>query len=634
MNGNSPNGGPVEDVAANGGLLGIKNSQEYTRYGRAGWTSAPSPKTVNELRAGLFEDRLFDPASQSVPGVGNAGVTIAGVTVGAVNPNSSLLNERRYQLVDNFTLTANTHTLKVGGDLWRTRDRIDALNSAGAYAYPSLTAFAQDFSGGSTRSYTSFTEQFGDPVRELPVKQVNLYAQDTWRPTQHLTLTAGVRWEKAFPPQPTQASTSFFQTWTIASPDIDFAPRFGAAYMPDEKTVIRLGFGFYYAPFPGRMLDALFLGNGINQTSISVNPNQAGAPLFPNAMASAASIPTGTKDLISGVAKLRNPRNQETTLAVERSLGHETTLTVSVMNGRAIKLWTGEDTNLVESAKTVTYPIDNAEGKAVGSYSTPVWSGKGDTSSAYVYQVDNIGASWYDAAIVEVRKRMSHGIAVEGSYTWSHAIGDTGGPLVDGFLPLSTQPGNFATDKGSTATDQRHRAAIRWLWQPTVTRSTSPAARFLVNGWELSSITTLASGEPETAVAVVRGQQFSTVPMAYTDSLNGSGGWARVPFLPVSDLYAAPQYDVDLRVTRTLPFTERVKGMLVFEAFNVFNRQRATALNTVAFQAVAAPPPGTVSGPMNGALKPVAGLGTGIASNGFPDGTSARRCQVAFRVVF
>jgi hypothetical protein len=61
---------------------------------------------------------------------------------------------------------------------------------------------------------------------------------------------------------------------------------------------------------------------------------------------------------------------------------------------------------------------------------------------------------------------------------------------------------------------------------------------------------------------------------------------------------------------------------LNFEAFNVFNTVYDTFVNTQAYAA------------SNGVLNPVSGLGAGNQSQGFPDGTNARRAQVSLRVVF
>ena len=61
---------------------------------------------------------------------------------------------------------------------------------------------------------------------------------------------------------------------------------------------------------------------------------------------------------------------------------------------------------------------------------------------------------------------------------------------------------------------------------------------------------------------------------------------------------------------------------LNFEAFNVFNTIYSTGVNTEAY---------SLSG---GVFRPTAGVGVGNQSQGFPDGTNARRAQVSLRLVF
>jgi hypothetical protein len=121
---------------------------------------------------------------------------------------------------------------------------------------------------------------------------------------------------------------------------------------------------------------------------------------------------------------------------------------------------------------------------------------------------------------------------------------------------------------------------------------------------------------------LVNGQQFTGVTMLYPTSMNGSGGWSRVPFQSTNILYTGSQYVLNARVSKTLPFTERVHGIVLFEAFNALNRQYDTGLNTLEYVAT------------SGTLHPVAGYGTPNASFGSPFGTNARWCQVAFRVEF
>jgi len=217
-------------------------------------------------------------------------------------------------------------------------------------------------------------------------------------------------------------------------------------------------------------------------------------------------------------------------------------------------------------------------------------------------------------------------LSLQASYTWSHAIDDaqqSGASTTVLYSQSNTYNGNYLLDKGSSGTDQRHRAVINWNWAPKFTGSTSPWAKYLVNGWELSSITTMASAQPTSGTISVSGTQFTaSSALLYTGSINGSGGWSRVPFLPVNSQDIDRIYRVDARLTRNLPFTDRVRALLMFEAFNAFNTQYNTGILTTAY---------TSSG---GVIRPQAGFGNGSQSQGFPDGTNARRAQVALRVVF
>jgi hypothetical protein len=345
--------------------------------------------------------------------------------------------------------------------------------------------------------------------------------------------------------------------------------------------VIRAGYGFFYAPYPGQAIDSLLQGNGLTQTWVTVNPNQANAPLFPRVPV-LTSVPVGSTSLMYAGSKLRNPHSQQATLALEKRVSHAATVTLSLLNSHTTKLWTGTDVNLTAPVKTVTYPIDDASGAVVGSYTTTLGTAKNDPKYAQIFQITNGGAAWYNAAALEFRQTMAHGLSLQASYTLSHATGTNTGPLYAGVFPLTSSPGDFAADKADLSTDQRHRAVFNWTWQPKVTRSSSPLARYVANGWELSGIATLASGQPVSPAVLLTGNQFSTVTMAYFNSLNGSGGWDRVPFGPVNTFRTDAQHGLDARLTRTLPFTERVRGILAFEAYNLFNSQRITGVNTLA----------------------------------------------------
>jgi hypothetical protein len=90
----------------------------------------------------------------------------------------------------------------------------------------------------------------------------------------------------------------------------------------------------------------------------------------------------------------------------------------------------------------------------------------------------------------------------------------------------------------------------------------------------------------------------------------------------VAYLRTGTEHNWNLRFARDLPFTERVKGIVMFEVFNVLNSQWSTAVSNIAYTATA------------GVLHPVAGLGAPVGAGMYPYQTNARSAQVAFRVTF
>jgi hypothetical protein len=118
------------------------------------------------------------------------------------------------------------------------------------------------------------------------------------------------------------------------------------------------------------------------------------------------------------------------------------------------------------------------------------------------------------------------------------------------------------------------------------------------------------------------------------DALDGFNGNFNVPFLPVNSLYSPWVQQENFRVTKNIPLPkESMHLSLIFEAFNIANNWSPTSLTTQAYTetkitgAAAGSPVGTLN------YTPTA-FGVGSADGGFPDGTQARRLQVAARFTF
>ena len=277
-----------------------------------------------------------------------------------------------------------------------------------------------------------------------------------------------------------------------------------------------------------------------------------------------------------------------------------------------------------------TYTMADVSGNPVGTYTTPVTMGpRPDTRYNTVGYADNGVTSFYNGLAVEVNKRFSHGLQALGSYTWSHEI-DDGQSYWESTnnLWLSNANywlinGNYKADRGSGTLDQRHRLALSWVWAPTFTNRSGAFFKYVVNNWQLSSITTIASGHPYGSTIVYL-TDTPVTGMLSNYSLNGQGLSSRVPWGTVNNYYYPAAYRSDARISKVIPIGERCKLYLNFEMFNVENTWSATSYSSNRAYSEA-----------KGVITPTPQLlYVPSASYGSPDGTQARRMQISGRFTF
>jgi hypothetical protein len=628
-------------VSINSGSQITSNGDDSVRVrnARVSWTGIPSNTMVNEFRFGWFTDRQaddFDPGVQTA-GLGYLQLSVLSQAVGAgasylprINPNES-----RVQFQDALAWTKGKHSFKFGLDIDHNHDYVYNISNAfGSYTYNSSSAFALDFSGNTAggKRWSSYAQTLGTPDVRYNINDYGFYAQDQFRVTRNLTVNYGLRYEYAALPQPTVVNPDYPQTGHIPSGPRNFEPRIGVAYSLGEnaKTVIRAGYGIYHQRYNGVLVSSLLTtGNAIYQKSLSLNTsNYAVGPVFPNILASSDLAKSGT--IVQFAApNLRTPYTEQGTLAVERQLANNLGLTVSYLWNRGILGFGVRDLNIGPLGAPVTYPIADANGNIVSSYTTPTYrtANKVDSRYSRVLQTENGVNSYYNALAVQLRKRFGYGLLAHLSYTWSHEIDykqgtyqdNTSYSTINSFA--NTFNGDYKADKGSGLLDQRHRLTINFVEAPTFVHRDGAFYKYAVNNWQLSGIVNLASGRPTNAgITISDSTPFTGA--AFTSTLNGYGGNNRPPFWPQAPIYTTPRYTADLRLTKVLPFNEQYKLYLNFEAFNVTNSQFDTSQLFTAY---------VLSG---GILKYQPSFGQGSATAGFPDGTNARRAQVSMRFVF
>ena len=647
----SPNGIQTQLSLADGSGVGNNaDTNVFNRTFRTEWTLVPNANSVNSLRFGFFKDRQYDPASPSllpVTGLASISITGTGSNVGYANGYPRLNpSENRYSLIDTYSLNIGSHALKFGGDWASVEDYVNRLaNQYGSYTYPSFNAFALDFSGNTTgaRNYSSYNQVFGNPIVSTTLKEVSFFVQDQWKVNSKLVISPGVRYEAAFLPQPTITNPDWKNTATIPQTRKNFAPRLGVSYSLDSKTVIRAGYGLFFNRYNSSTVENAFVTNGVYQKTYTLGTAAliaAGGPVFPRPLGATPNV-SGTASVLFLDPTWRNPYSQQATLAVERAIAKDTSLTVSYVWSNGMHLLQTRDVNTAAPTTSYTYPVLDLSGAQVSSYTTPLYTARVNPAFGSIYQLESAGKSSYNGMLVQLSRRYSTWLFGNVAYTWSHSIdnnqGGGGNTLFGSTFATSVFNGDYNQERGNSSSDQRQRLVVNAVVAPTFTHRSDWLSKNIINGWQLSAVETAATSfgiTPTTSVTdrpYVNGVQILTLS---TSSINGLGGSNRVPFEDPAYLKLGNIYKLDARMQKNFQITEKMKLALFFEAFNVFNHvQVAGSGARVALQYRSIR---QTSGPLTGitALVPQSSFGTISATQAPPDGTTARRAQVGLRLYF
>jgi hypothetical protein len=232
---------------------------------------------VNEFRFQYARrGLLFDYNTQS-PFGGDAAVNIVGSAFIGREPFSFIRRtEKRYQFVDNFSISKGTHNIKFGGDYNHLPVVADfTVNFGGVYNFSNLTDASElgfapvtvapgqtiTFPGfNSVQAYgmgipSTYIQGIGNPHAVFNNNPFGVFVQDSWRIKSNLTLNYGVRYDVEFLSSPTQLSAISQQAYAalgiingIPRDSNNFAPRLGIAWDPfkDGKTVVRASYGLFY----------------------------------------------------------------------------------------------------------------------------------------------------------------------------------------------------------------------------------------------------------------------------------------------------------------------------------------------------------------------------------------------------
>ncbi|MGA2987242.1 MAG: carboxypeptidase regulatory-like domain-containing protein [Terriglobia bacterium] len=470
-------------------------------------------------------------------------------TVGGLD-NTWLQGRRatRFFINDNLAWSRGAHEFRLG-----TNTRILRLNDynfgEGSVPTVSYTTLSQFIFGVASTASKTFPEAANEPFNFL---NLDLYAQDTWKVTPHLTWTFGIRDTfNSNPRNPHLEAARLGGSFSSISHDVNqpldaaiqthlgnlFAstplailqPRTAIAWQFSSQTVLRAGFGIFSDILPGSVADTLGMNPPYVQTfqggllgtvggwgiapgvagsavDATVAANQAFTSGFAGGELSCASLQANPGACLPPVAmtaapggKLRAPYFQEWSFGIEHQFGRTSSLHAQYVGTRALNqpyLTQENGYQTVCSGCFAPFP-----------YMQPA-----DPRFGAVTQLSTGADSHYNGLQLTAERRMGRGLKGQLNYTLSRCRDQVSN---GGFLQfssggiLSPLPGELARDEGPCDYDIRHNLTAQYVYElPMKVRS--HRLGYAVNGWQISGTAFWHSGVP-----------FSVESTPYSDGGNG-----------------------------------------------------------------------------------------------------------------
>ncbi|MBV8571603.1 MAG: TonB-dependent receptor [Acidobacteriaceae bacterium] len=443
-------------------------------------------------------------------------------------PQNTYQND--YQGYYSLAWTRGSHNFKVGADVDRQQINVllgIATNGFFVFApFPASDAFASFLLGEPVQFY----QGGGDFSRGLRKWIVAGYAQDEWRVNPRFTLTYGLRYEvntpyteirnrlNAWAPgqqshiNPSAPNGLLFPgdpgvPAGIAPVDYhEFMPRVGLAWDPtgSATTTVRAGYGIFYDGYTngtGGPLQAAVSalpwteayqmpGPGMN----FANPYNGSTPPF---VTQQFVRPATILTVQSG---MRPPYSQNWDFSIEHIIAKSYLLDVRYVGNKGTHL-----PRFIEANPAIYGPGATAN-NADQRRQFADCDAAGSCAFASVGLIADNNSSTYNALQISFSRQLTSNLAFQASYWWSKSldyvsslnIAGSAPTLVAGENDLAQNPFDLRAEHGPSLFDATNRFVFSGTYALPAWHAAPRAAGLLVNGWQVNTIVTLASGTPFT----------------------------------------------------------------------------------------------------------------------------------------
>lgn len=459
-----------------------------------------------------------DPLFWAVPNI-----TIPGyLTPSDLTPSYRTMNE--YQLTDSVVWSHGKHTFKFGGDLQRIQEDMFYTGSNGFFS------FSNRYTGNNFADFLlGYTSSVGKTTSAANwntwMTYLATYVQDDWRVTNHLTLNLGLRYEVAsainmsdkcgldmslangvatqIVSNQCKSLAAIKDFSATVRPDVllattnhsapynadtnNFAPRFGFAYELNDNTVLRGGYGVFYAD-----PQVASTASSNNFAPNILAPTWVSSPTTPTYGWNPEGQTTGTRTLANAALTVfpflsRNlPYGmvQEWNLNVQRKLNKALTLEVMYQGSK--------DDHLLL--------FDNADVKAPGPGNVQALLPY--PQYARIQYFAPYGYSNYNGGSIRLNQLPWHGVSYLISYTYAKSM-DNGSTM--NAIPVWTDPFNKSTGYGPSDFNAKNRFSAAYAYDLPIGKgrallgSADGALNKVVGGWGVRGIYVYQTGLPQTA---------------------------------------------------------------------------------------------------------------------------------------